>query len=148
MSLSRRLEQRPSAKRLKVDKDDCVICFEVRTKINKERTTEYCKQNCHVSRPVRSGYKLTFESHSRRGRNENAEELGVPICFVCRGGPGNVVPLNKNMLKATLLEVRNEPRLCRNADYANRELTLNRYYLLSLDAGTVTIRYKNGVEKS
>ena len=148
MSLSRRLGGRPPAKWQKFDTDDCVICLEVRTKINKVLTTEYCKQNCHVSCPVRSCYKLPVESRSRRGRNENAEELGVPICFVCRGGPGNVVPLNKNMLKATLLEVRNEPRLCRNADYANREFTLNRYYLLSLDAGTVTIRYKNGVEKS
>ena len=52
--------------------------------------------------------------------NENAEELEVPNCFVCRGNPENMVPLaSLNMLKAIPPKVRKKARL---EGYTNRRL--------------------------
>lgn len=126
-SLSSTTRRTTPAKRQKVDTDVCVIC----------------KQKGHVP-GLQTYYKLPTERRSQRSCNDIAEELGVPNCFVCRGDSENIVPLEKDVMKVILPKVRKKPRLW-NADYAKRDLvasiselrdlTLNRYYLFSLDAG-------------
>lgn len=153
-------EDEPPTKRRKIETDDCVICFERGTETNEVLTTKCCNQKGHVS-CLRRYYNLPAESRSRRRRKQIAEELGIPNCFVCRGERENIVPLDRDVLEAILPEVRKKPRVL-DADYANgalvawnqlskrmvSDLTLNRLNLYSLDAGTVKVRYENGVVKS
>ena len=68
-------EDKPPAKRQKVDKDICVICLEEGAKINKVLTTKCCKQKGHVS-CLRMYYKLPAES-----RSQGSEIAGRPKLF-------------------------------------------------------------------
>ena len=152
-------EDEPPAKRRKVD-DGCAICFEKATETNEIVTTACCHQKGHVA-CLRSYYDLPAECGSRHQRKKIARRLGIPNCFVCRGDPERIAPLDKGVLEAILPEVRKKPRVV-DVAYANGglvawkqviertvdDLTLNALHRYSLDAGTVRVRYENGTVES
>ena len=85
------------------------------------KTNKVLKPNV-ANRTVTRVLSPIAERRLPRGPNENAEELEVPNCFVCRGDPENIVPralASLNMLKAIPPEVRKKARL---EGYANRRL--------------------------
>lgn len=145
----------PSAKRPKVDAAKYVLCLEESDGVEKLLTTDCCGQKTHVS-CLRTYYQLPAKIRSRRDRNAIAKKLGMPNCFVCRGDSNNIVPLGRNALNAILPQVsgqwsEGEANVAMSAWQHMLEYEISRWlnawrHWLALDAGTVTIRYKNGYE--
>lgn len=96
---------------------------------------------------------LQIAHGSWRARMDISEQLGIPNCFVCRGDSENIVPLEKNVLKAIMPYGHKKPSFATRAWICLckgilSDLTLSRHYLFTLEARNVTIRYENGVENS
>lgn len=151
-------DHEPPVKKRKATRPDCSICFEQETEADPVLTTECCKMNAHVS-CLRKYYQLPPRVRLQEECDKIAETLGVPNCFVCRGAPENIVPLDRNVLKAILPVVQKRPRFW-TADQANDGLriwkrlckdaldTLKRWkYSMLLEHGTVTVQYENGEQK-
>ena len=145
----------PPAKRPKVDGALCVICLQEGMGVDKLLSTKCCSQKAHVS-CLRTYYQLPAKIRSRRDRYSIAKNLGMPNCFVCRGDRHENIPLGRNALNAILPQVSGQwseaeanvalSSWQRMLEYEMSRWVIEWLYSLSLDAGTVTVRYKNGQE--